>query len=274
MGGLMQLVAYGAMDIYLQGNLDINWTYGSKSKKTQFFYKKIKKPNYSKQSNSFSQFQFTKPKPEPNYIQVKEPKIKKSNMFTRAQKNYPQNIRDKINQMCKVKKYYNQLIEKYIGNPDKIKFYNKVKLIELAKPIVHTINKHKYLQTYTEYFVGNINIPAFYIANNNFISSTKKLSNLLVLHSFLITQLDIDQPIIKPELKNTICAISYETIGNEYFECETCATCFDCSNPQVNAWFKTYSKCAICKQPFKPVVKHVGGENQIYCELKKNAKNT
>jgi hypothetical protein len=112
MGGLMQLVAYGAMDIYLQGNPVIDWSYTrSKPKKTQFFYDKIKNSKYSKKSKYDWQFQFTKPKPESNYVQVKVPKIKKVNMFTRAQKNYPQNIRNKLNQMCKVKKYYNQLIE-------------------------------------------------------------------------------------------------------------------------------------------------------------------
>lgn len=274
MGGLMQLVAYGAQEVYLQGNPVINWTYGSKPKKTQFFYDKIKNPKYSKKSKYNWEFQFTKPKPESNYDQVKVPKIKKTNMFTRAQKNYPQNIRDKINQMCKVKKYYNQLIEKYIGNPDKVKFYNKVKLIESVKPIVHTINKHKHLRTCTNYFVGNINLFGFYLANNNIVLTTKKLSELMLLHSFLILQLDINEPIIAPKLKNTVCSITLETISNEYIECPTCFNCFDYSHENVISWFSTHNKCAVCKQTFNYEVKHVGGENQIYNELKKNAKNT
>jgi hypothetical protein len=38
MGGLMQLVAYGAQDIYLQDNPGINWSYANLNlSKTQFF---------------------------------------------------------------------------------------------------------------------------------------------------------------------------------------------------------------------------------------------
>ncbi len=276
MGGLMQLVAYGAMDVYLTGNPVIDWTYGSKPKKPQFFYDKIKNSNYSKKIKKLKeQFQFTKPKPpSSNYDQVKIPKVKKQTMFSRAQKNFPQNIRNKLNGMLKVKKYYNQLIEKYIRNPNVFNFNDKIKTIESIKPIVQTINKHKYLQTCTSYFVGDVNVPGFYRMNKNFIAYTKSLSHLVLLHSFLIVQLDIDNPIIKPKLKDTICSITYETICNEYVECPTCSNCFDYSNDQVKYWFISHRKCAVCKQTFNPIVKHVGGENHIYNELKKNAKNT
>ena len=151
-------------------------------------------------------------------------------------------------------------------------------MIDLIKPVITILRKQNHIRLGQKYFSNKqiefSNIIGMGKNMENFTKSIEKLDRLLILHQFLSYQINFANPIVKPQLKNTTCPISLGDISNEFIECTTCGTCYDYSNTSTVGWFSQHNKCAVCRQQFVISVKHVGGENVLYNQLKKNAKNT
>ena len=289
-GGLMQLVAYGASDSFLLGyghSHGHSTTFNSgKHKKHKFFYKTIKDKSWTESKNKTTQRQFTKPKPIKNpeanitykKIPLHKPENKKLNMLNRANKHFGFNFIKQLNEQLKRKIIMHEVLDKYIVSTNNFNFNKKREILEKIRPVVAVLRKQIHYKYSLEYFIWKKSylVQLHRLGQNmeNFTNSIQNLDRLLVLHQFLINQIDLEAPIVKPQLSNTVCPISLDVITDKYVECTTCKICYDYSNTSTSYWLSTYCKCAVCKQSFIPKVKNVHGENILYNELKKNAKNT
>ena len=277
MGGLMQLVAYGALDVHLKNYGETNSTtfnFGKKSS-PQFFYDKVKKSLKTKKDCKGVQFTKPKEKPKTPGEIFHVPKIKKLNMFEKANKNFGGQIIRKFNIHINKRKIIGEILSKYVVSITRFNFSHKDKMIEMIRPVINMLRKQLYIRSSIDYFTSP-RVKLLGLAKNteNFTKNIKNLDSLLILHQFLINQIDLANPIVKIPLKNTTCPISLGEITNQYIECTTCKTCFDYSNHFTNSWFTQHNKCAVCRQQFQINIRHINGENIIYSELKKNAKNT
>ncbi len=283
-GGLMQLVAYGAQEVYLNNNF--SGSNNKHNKWTQFFYDKVKTKSTHKIKDPG--IQFTKSKSNSNtgqqcimdHLLNKLLKQKHNlNMYQRANKNFGGNTIKKFNHLIQKKHYTNEVLSKYICSLYKFNFSNKSQMINLIRPVINNIRKQLYLKSSLSYFIGsrinNYSAFKFDLNMGNFTTHIKKMDQLLVTHQILLNNVDVEDRIGKSEImKNNICPITMEPIICEYVECDTCKTCYDYSNRYVESWFNEKHRCPVCKQNFTIHIKHVAGENIIYNELKKYTKNT
>jgi len=293
-GGLMQLIAFGAQDSFMS-----SYTHGhsttfnsGKHKKHKFFYKTIKSKSWVESKNKEhyfnknTQYQFTKPKPQLqksvpeikyNKIQLHQPN-KQQTILQKANKHFGPVFIKNMNAHLKRKAITNEILDKYVVSLRQFNFSKKHEMLDKIRPVVTILRKQVHMKYSLEYFIWK----NFYVGQirklgqnmENFTNSIQNLDRLLVLHQFLINQIDLTAPIVKPELKNKICPISLDVITDKYVECATCKICYDYSNESTCHWLSSNCKCAVCKQSFIPEVKNVHGENVLYNELKKNAKNT
>ncbi len=285
MGGLMQLVAYGAQDIYLGGNPTISFYKSSKPKHTQFFYDKIKNnPPNGTNKQSLPQFKKSKTASEKSmlehYLGSFWKPVKKLNMYQRAQKHFGSTTIVKMKSHINRMKHTNDILTKFVADTSKFNFTKKDQMVNIIRPVINVMRNKLFLNQSKKYFSNqHIDLYALYKFNlnmGNLTSSVKKLDQLMVIHQILLANIEPEDRIIKnsDQMKNDICPITMEPINHSYIQCTTCNTCFDYDNQNVITWFKNKSICAVCKQKFPIVVKHKSGENIVLNELKNLSKNT
>ena len=97
---------------------------------------------------------------------------------------------------------------------------------------------------------------------------SKKINTLLLTHIFIIKNININEPIVIPMLKNIECPITYNDITNDFIECSVCKICYDYSYEEVQEWHYKYNKCSICRSEMNKTIKNIHGYNIILSELK------
>ncbi len=275
MGGLLQLVAYGAQDVYINNNWSnpTGFNYKTKSKKIQFFYKKIKNKANKIKNKITSHVIYNNNEPESRYVynnttSLNNYKIElhKSEKYAIKRKKTIYKIIDtqkmsyikkslqenlKINNlMCKLTNNKN-IVFKLIGNNR----YNMInKLSRLHQMLFNKLVLNTYINKY------NFSIEKILILSK----FVPKLETTINKHYNIINTIDISEN-NKLKIKNTTCHITFNEINYKYISCGVCNECFDYDG--TIDWFKSNPYCACCRS-YINIKQNTFIANNIYNTLK------
>ena len=99
------------------------------------------------------------------------------------------------------------------------------------------------------------------------------LRNMLCIHNNVTKKINLAEPFIVPLLKNTECPITFTEISGDFIECTVCKICYNFSDENVKKWFKTHSKCSLCRGAMNKTVKNIHGYNTVYSALKSESES-
>lgn len=293
MGGLMQLIAYGAQEVYWRPNQNqaqaqewVGYNQGFKRKtkanhRVRFFYKNVKNRN-----NTQAPIDKTKrpiqpyTNPEPGYVYTSSvkiypaqpaqvtpvvPKRKGPTQKQRAINNFGWRKIGKFEVFFKEKLRFDRMSNQIVNfSSCKNTWSNKHKLINLCQNIKPIITKKLKTRPSLKY-------PVYFNAQLNNLFATNPIESLHRVtskHAKIIKQTDISVHIAKRELKNQECPITLNEITSQYIQCHICLTTYDYCEDIIQ-WYKSNPRCAYCtnsmRKPIQPIDLYY---NQIYEKLK------
>lgn len=273
MGGLLQLVAYGAQGVGFFDNLSTTSNYKTKPRRTQFFYKKIKNKvkkaktktsSYVVNNNNSTEnryvynnltamnnYKIELHKPEKYTLKRKKTiyKIIDSQKMSYIKKSLQENL--KINNLMLKLTNNKNIVFKLIGN-------NRYTMINKLLRLKQMLFNKLVLNTYINKF--NFSIEKILILSK----FVPKLETTINKHHNIINTIDISEN-NKLKIKNTTCPITFNEIDYKYIECKVCSECFDYDG--TIDWFTSNPYCACCRS-YINLGKNTFISNNIYNTLK------
>lgn len=290
----MQLVAYGAHDVYVFGNnydlqYDVNNFNKHRSSRERFFYKYkknhiVKSNNLNKGKQRQKQIQiqresgyvFNENKNKnyqpillhnPNEFELRRVKQSKNTQPNKIKKTIHWRILANLGGFIKKKSVNDLVLGKYFINPNNRLHYNKFILIDKIKTVLYNIQtKKKLVEQLKNYFNKFINVSLFGKEKpfqQHFFSN---IAIQLKIKQYIINNFNFDQTSYlfnltnKNIMKNTECPISTEEITEKYIECKNCLYCYDYETCKI--WLEQRHNCPMCNKYLEETCKYI---NNTYC---------